>query len=300
VPRLLLKFQQGVYEKVPKDKLKRLLRIPVINRSIKRRILRELGLDAARYAACGAAPLPVEILLWFRNLGLNLIEGYGMTESMITHLPGPGKIRPGYVGAPFPGVECKTVDGELLMRSPMNMLGYYKDPENTRSAFTEDGFLRTGDLAQIAPDGQLRIVGRVKEQFKTSKGKYVAPAPIESQLMEHPDVEACCLMGAGMPSPFAIVLLSAEARRRSAESPAARQAVEDSLRWQIERINSHLDPHERVSFVTIVNGPWTIGNGFLTPTLKVKRNVLEGEYQAFVDYWSAQNRPVVWESSAAA
>jgi long-chain acyl-CoA synthetase len=300
VPRLMLKFQQGVFAKVPKHKLSRLLRIPVVNRSIKKRILHELGLNSVRHAACGAAPLPPDILLWYRNLGLNLMEGYGLTETMITHLPGPGEVRAGYVGRAFPGVECKIVeDGELLMRSPMNMLGYYKDPEATRNAFTEDGFFRTGDVAQIAPDGQLRIVGRVKEQFKTSKGKYVAPAPIESQLMSHPDVEACCLMGAGMPSPFAIVLLSEEARKRSAQDPAARKALEDSLRWKLEQVNARLDPHERVSFVTIVNGPWTIGNGFLTPTLKVKRNVLEGEYQAFVDYWSAQNRPVIWESAAA-
>ena len=137
-----------------------------------------------------------------------------MTETLITHLPAPGSVRPGYVGCAIPGVEAKLgEDQELLMRSPMNMLGYYKDPEGTRACFTADGFFRTGDLARIDPDGQLKIVGRVKEQFKTSKGKYVMPAPIESQLLAHPVVEACCLMGAGMPHPFAVVLLAEETRK---------------------------------------------------------------------------------------
>ena len=178
-----------------------------------------------QHAACGAAPLPTEILLWYRKLGLGLLEGYGMTETMITHLPRPDAVRPGYVGPALPGVEAKVSDdGELLIRSPMNMAGYYREPEMTRDAFTADGFFRTGDLVVIDTDGQLKIVGRIKEQFKTSKGKYVAPAPIEGKLMEHPGVEACCLMGAGQPSPFAIVVLSEDARARCID-PEARKSL---------------------------------------------------------------------------
>jgi long-chain acyl-CoA synthetase len=216
---------------------------------------------------------------------------------MITHLPKPGHVRPGYVGPPIEGVEAKVGEnGELLVKSPMNMLGYYHDPESTRSAFTPDGFFRTGDVVQIEPDGQTRIIGRVKEQFKTSKGKYVAPAPIESKLMAHPAVEACCLMGAGQPSPFAVVLLSSEARQRCWNSHA-QKALEESLRSQMEQLNTQLDPHERVHFIAIADGPWTIGNGFMTPTLKIKRNVLEGRYQAFIENWEKTNSPVVWESA---
>jgi long-chain acyl-CoA synthetase len=297
VPRLLLKFQQQVLQKVPKKELDRLLRIPILNRTVKRRILRKLGLNSVRHAACGAAPLPTEILLWYRNLGLDLAEGYGMTETMITHLPKPGHVRPGYVGPAIEGVEAKVGENsELLVKSPMNMLGYYHDPESTRSAFTPDGFFRTGDVVQIEPDGQTRIIGRVKEQFKTSKGKYVAPAPIESKLMAHPAVEACCLMGAGQPSPFAVVLLSGEARQRCLNSHA-QKALEESLRSQMEQLNTQLDPHERVHFIAIADGPWTIGNGFMTPTLKIRRNVLEGRYQALVDHWERTKSPVVWESA---
>lgn len=297
VPRLLLKFQQGVFAKMPKEKLDKILRIPILNRAVKKRILHQLGLDTVQHAASGAAPLPTEILMWYRKLGLDLSEGYGMTETLITHLPAPGSMRPGYVGRAIPGVEAKlSEDNELLIRSPMNMLGYYREPEMTRASFTPDGFFRTGDLAGIEPDGQLKIIGRVKEQFKTSKGKYVTPAPIESQFMAHPAVEACCLMGSGQPRPFAVVLLSEEVRRQSAD-PKVRAQMESSLLALMETVNMQLDPHEQVSFVAVVYGPWTIGNGLMTPTLKIKRGVVEGRYQGLIEDWNRQNRPIVWESA---
>jgi long-chain acyl-CoA synthetase len=297
VPRLLLKFQQGVFAKLPARKLERLLGIPLLNRSVKRRVLRGLGLHTVRNAACGAAPLPPDILVWFRRLGLNLAEGYGMTETLVTHLPLPGSVRPGYVGCAIPGVEAKVNEHqELLIRGPMNMLGYYRNPESTRACFTADGFFRTGDMARIDPDGQLKIIGRVKEQFKTSKGKYVMPAPIESHLLAHPIVDACCLMGSGLPRPFAVVLLAEESRRATA-FPAERASVEQTLSDLMHLVNTQLDPHERLGFVAVAEGPWTVGNGFVTPTLKIKRNVLENRYQPCVDAWMKQNRPVVWEVS---
>ena len=296
VPRLWLKIQQGVFAKMSRERLDRLLRIPILNLAVKRRILRRLGLSSVTHAASGAAPLPPEIITWYRKLGLNLLEGYGMTETLITHLPTPDSMRPGYVGAAIPGVEAKlSENSELLIRSPMNMLGYYRDPEGTRAIFTEDGFIRTGDVAHIESDGQLKIVGRVKEQFKTSKGKYVAPAPIESQFMANPMVEACCLMGTGMPRPFAVVVLSEEVTQRTADS-RQKAEIESSLLKLMDAINKELDPHEQVSFVAAVRGPWTIGNDAMTPTMKIKRGVLESRYQAFIDDWNRQSRPVVWES----
>jgi len=296
VPRLLLKIQQGVFAKMPRERLDKLLRIPVLNLPVKRRILKQLGLSSVQHAASGAAPLPSEILMWYRKLGLNLSEGYGMTETLITHLPAPGALRPGYVGAPISGVEAILgPNDELLIRSPMNMLGYFRDPAATQAMYTEDGFIRTGDVARIDPDGQLKIIGRLKEQFKTSKGKYVVPAPIESQFMAHPMVEACCLMGTGLPSPFAVVLLSEESRQRVSD-PEERKLMESSLLNLMNEINRQLDAHEQLSFVAAVHGPWTIGNDAMTPTLKIKRGVLEGRYQGFIEDWSRQSRPVVWEA----
>jgi long-chain acyl-CoA synthetase len=297
VPRLLLKFQRSVFARVPKGKLDRLFHVPIVSGLVKRKILRQMGLNRVRYAACGAAPLPVDILLWFRELGLNLVEGYGMTETLITHLPAPGMLRPGYVGSPIRGVEARLGESqELQIRSPMSMLGYYKDPLGTSNSFMADGYFHTGDVGEIAADGQLKIVGRIKEQFKTSKGKYVAPAPIESKLIAHREIEACCLMGAGLPSPFAVALLSEEARQRCAD-PQARVAIENSLQVILDEVNAQLDPHERVAFIAIVDGPWTVGNGFLTPTLKLKRPVLESRYQGLADSWKAGNRPIVWETA---
>jgi long-chain acyl-CoA synthetase len=296
VPRLLLKFQQNVFAKMPQKRIETLFRIPVVGRMVKRRILSELGLNTVRYAACGAAPLPPETLGWYRRLGLNLAEGYGMTETLITHLPKPGTVRAGWVGAPIPGVEARLGEqAELQIRSPMNMAGYYKDPEGTRASFLEDGFFHTGDVCEIAGDGQLKIVGRIKEQFKTSKGKYVAPAPIENKLAIHPDIEACCVMGAGLASPFAVVLIAEEARAR-ARDPEARKALEHSLEAALEETNRGLDPHERVAFLVIAGGPWNVANGLMTPTLKLKRALLEARYQNSVEDWQNKNRPVMWES----
>jgi long-chain acyl-CoA synthetase len=296
VPRLLLKFQQGVFTKLPKKKLETLLRIPGLSYLMKRRILTQLGLTSVSYAACGAAPLPGDVLLWYRNLGLQLVEGYGMTETMITHLPHPSNVRPGYVGAPLAGVETRLgPENELQVRSPMNMVGYYREPQLTAAAFTEDGFFNTGDVVTIAGDGQTRIVGRVKEQFKTSKGKYVVPAPIEGRLMEHPAVEACCLMGGGQPNPFAIVTLS-DAVREKCKDPRERTAIENSLRALMESVNRGLEPFERLSMIVVVDGPWTVGNGLITPTLKIRRGPVESRYLERIDEWSEQNRPVVWES----
>ena len=296
VPRLLFKFQQGVFEKIPKARLDKLLRLPVLNRWIKKRIIRQLGLSDTRLAASGAAPLPIEILLWYRNLGLELFEGFGMTETVITHLPPPGKVRPGYVGSAIEGVEVKVGENdEMMLKSPMNMLGYYKDPQGTSAAFTPDGFFRTGDQVHLEPNGQLKIIGRVKEQFKTSKGKYVAPTPIESKLAAHPEVESCCVMGAGLPNPFAVVVLSAEARKRCAGAPE-QAALEASLQAEMAEVNAQLDPHERLSFIAVVDGPWTIGNEMVTPTLKIKRGAVERRYLPLVDAWQKEKKPVVWES----
>jgi long-chain acyl-CoA synthetase len=297
VPRLLLKFQQRVFQKIPREKLEKRLRIPLVRRMVKRKVLAALGLGTVRLAASGAAPLPADIMLWYRGLGLELAEGYGMTETLITHLPKRSQVRPGYVGPALDGVETRlSGDGELLVKSPMNMIGYYKEPEATDAAFDEDGFFRTGDLVRIDPDGQIRIIGRVKEQFKTSKGKYVAPAPIESRLAEHAAVECCCLMGAGLPSPFALVVLNQEARAQC-EGEAARRAMETSLGSLLDAVNAGLDPHERVAFLAVVPGPWTIENDLITPTLKIRRSKVEARYLRQVDRWRDQNRPVVWDDT---
>lgn len=296
VPRIWTKFQHGVFEKMPKEKLDKLLKIPLLNRLIKKKVLTGLGLQHVRYAGSGSAPLSHDTLEWYRNLGLELLEGYGMSENMAySHTTQPGRARTGYVGEALPGVECKIGEhGEVLVKSPTTMMGYYRDEERTKEAMTEDGFLRTGDVGEIDELGRLKLTGRLKEVFKTSKGKYVAPAPIENKLMSNNNIEAVCVSGENQVSPFCLVMLS-ESAQQQRQDPATRQRLEAEFTGLIRDVNQTLDPHEHLRFMVVVREPWTIGNDFLTPTMKLKRNVVEDAYRARVEGWYAQNQTIIWE-----
>ncbi|MGQ0697400.1 MAG: AMP-binding protein [Panacagrimonas sp.] len=297
VPRLWVKFQQGVFSKMPRAKLDRLLRVPLLKRVVKRKILAGLGLDQCRVAAGGAAPMPPDLLNWYARLGLEILEVYGMTENCgVSHSSVPGDIRPGYVGQPYEGVKSRLAsDGEVQVLSPATMLGYYREPEKAREAMTADGWLRTGDLGRMDEQGRLKITGRLKELFKTSKGKYVAPAPIENRLGSHTSVEACCVMGANLAQPFAVLILSAD-EISACQEASRREALTASLGQHLEAVNAQLDPHEQLDFLALTADTWTVDNGFVTPTLKVKRNVVEPHYEPRVARWSALRRPVVWDA----
>ena len=298
VPRLWVKFQQGIFSKIPKKKLDRLFSIPLLGKQLKKKILKQLGLDTVRFAGAGAAPLPVSVLEWYRDLGLELLEGYGMSENFgCSHGSFPGQSRVGYVGNPWPGVECKLSEsGEVLVRSPATTKGYFKEPEKTAEAFTEDGFLRTGDLGEIDEQGRLKITGRAKELFKTSKGKYVAPAPIENKLGAHPQLEAVCVAGANQNQPYALLMLAENVVAKLAEGgEALREDITASLQALLESVNAAVDPHERLAFMVVAKSQWTVENGFLTPTLKIKRNIVESTYEPQVEGWYAQRQPIIWE-----
>lgn len=296
VPRLWVKFQHGVLQKLPKEKMDRLMKIPLVNRLIKKKVLKGLGLDKVKLAGSGSAPLSHDVLDWYRNLGLELLEGYGMSENFAySHMNKPGRTRTGYVGESLPGVETKiSEEGEVLVKSPATMMGYYKDEEKTRETFTEDGFLKTGDKGEIDEMGRLKITGRIKEIFKTSKGKYIAPAPIENRLMSHEAIEMVCVSGANQTQPHALVMLGEEARPKLADDNYRKQ-LEDSFKNLIQEVNKTVDPHEQLAFITVVSDEWSIENSFLTPTLKLKRNVVEDAYQEKVDNWYAQKQPVIWQ-----
>ena len=231
VPRLWMKFQSGVHAKLPAEKLQRLLSIPVVGRLVRRKILKGLGLDQARFAFSGAAPLAPEVIDWYRRLGLELLEGYGMSENhSYSHASEPGDARSGYVGRSRPGVETRlSEDGEVLVKSPGMMMGYFKAPELTAEVVTADGFLRTGDRGELDEQGRLRITGRVKELFKTSKGKYVAPAPIENRLLSSGLLEQCCVTGAGFPQPHAVGVLSENLRPLLKEGGAQQAELTQKL-----------------------------------------------------------------------
>ncbi len=294
VPRLWQQFYLGVSAKLPPARLALLLSIPVISWFLKRRLLRELGLDQVQLALSASAPASPALLDWYQRLGLQLLEGYGMSEDCAcSHSSLPGKVRSGTVGYPCPGVECRlSPEGEVLVKSPGALREYFKDPEATRAAFTEDGFFHTGDRGEHDEAGRLRITGRTKELFKTSKGKYVAPAPIESVLLEDPGVEAACVMGVGFPQPCAVIMLSPAARE---QARGARAALEARLREHLDRVNTRLEHHEALEFLVVANEPWTIDNGLMTPTLKFKRSRLEERYTPRLEGWYAAQAPVLWE-----
>ncbi len=296
VPRLWSKFQQGVFTKMPPARLALLLRIPIVRGFIRKKILRGLGLADVRLAFSGSAPIPAELLDWYHALGLELLEAYGMTENFaISHATKLGEVRVGYVGSVRPGVVHKLLDtGELLVKSPGNMLGYYKADDLTREVLDADGFVHTGDRGEIDEKGRLKITGRVKEIFKTSKGKYVAPSPIENALLLHDDVEQALVSGSSMPQPFGLVVLSDAARAR-ARATAELEALTRSLEAHLERTNATLDPHERLEKVVVTRDTWTIENGLLTPTMKVKRAAIEARYAARVEGWYGAGPRVLWD-----
>ena len=296
VPRLWVKFQQGIHARMPPQRLERLLRIPVAGRFLRRKILKALGLDACRYAAGGAAPMPPDLLRWYSMLGLDIIEVYGMTENCgVSHATKVDMRRPGTVGMPYDGVEARldAETGEIQVKTGCLMLGYYKEPELSAAAFTADGWLHTGDKGVIEQDGCLRITGRVKDLFKTSKGKYVAPAPIEDRLVTHPAVEACCVVGANYPQPFAMLMLNEDAVAKSRDA-GVRAALEDAMGKHLLTVNRALDPHEQLEVLILMTAPWTVENGLITPTFKIKRNELETRYAGRFDGWTSSERKVVW------
>ncbi len=296
VPRLWTKFQQGVFAKMPKQKLDRLMKIPIISGMVKKKIVKQLGLDAVRIAGGGAAPMPPALIDWYRSLGIELLEGYGMTENFgWSHGSRVGASRTGYVGHAWDGTEHRVaLDGEVQTRGPTTMQGYFKEPEKTRETLTEDGWLRTGDLGEIDTEGRLKIVGRLKEQFKTSKGKYVAPAPIENKLSTHGAIEACCVAGANHPQPFALLMLNPDAAAACASSAEKKAELADSLSAHLEAVNAQLDDHEKLDFFAVVPEQWTVEAGFITPTMKIKRPMIESRYGVHFDQWAAARRAVVW------
>lgn len=296
VPRLWVKFQQGVHSKMPAAKLDRLLRIPIVRGIVAKKILAGIGLDQCRVASGGAAPMPRELLEWYARLGLPILEGYGMTENCaISHATLLDVPRPGTVGTPYDGVQSRIDphSGEIQMKSPGLMLGYYKEPELTRAAYTDDGWLHTGDKGSLDAEGNLRITGRVKDLFKTSKGKYIAPAPIEEQLVMNGAVEACVVTGANLGRPLGLVMLNADAARR-AEAGDGRVAMEVSLAAHLDAVNARLDPHEQLECLVVVKEAWTVDNGFITPTLKIKRNRIDEVYGPMFEGWIGARRRVVW------
>ena len=299
VPRLWVKFQQGIGAKMPPAKLNRLLKIPILGGIVRKKILTALGLQDCTFAAGGAAPMPPDLLRWYNKLGLDLVEVYGMTENCgVSHATLPGKQRPGTVGLPYDGVQSRLdpSTSEIQVKAPCLMLGYYKEPELTQQAMTADGWLKTGDKGGMDAEGNLKITGRVKDLFKTSKGKYVAPAPIEDKLVMHGSIEACCVTGANLGQPLALAMLNPDATKLAATAEGKAE-LEASLTAHIKSINELLDPHEQLDCLVVTAEAWSVENDLITPTFKVKRNRIEDLFAKNYEAWVGMKKKVIWFKS---
>ncbi|MBY6187972.1 AMP-binding protein [Marinobacter hydrocarbonoclasticus] len=290
VPRLWTLFQKNIIDKVGESKLNLLLKLPLIGSLVARKIRKQLGLNAAKVLGCGSAPVSPALLQWYRGIGMDITEAWGMTENgayATLNFPfRPDKI--GTVGKP--GSECEVKIGdnnELLFKSPGLFTEYYKNPEATAEAFTEDGFFRTGDQATVDDEQFVTITGRVKDNFKTAKGKFVAPVPLERKLAQNNHIELVCVVGSGLPYPVALVQLSEGA------SLMPRDQVRQSLGETAELVSSQMESHATLGGVLVVDEPWDVENEVLTPTLKIKRHILEQRFGERVA--SLKGNKVMWE-----
>ena len=296
VPRLWLKFQLGVFAKMPPGRLNFLLMIPIVSGIVKNKLLTQLGLDSVRFAGSGSAPIPAELIQWYKNLGLELLEGYGMSENFnYSHITVPGKGRAGYIGNPYDDVDCRLSDvGEIQIKSPGNMIGYYKAEDLTKDAFTDDGFLKTGDRGDIDEEGRLRIIGRVKEIFKTSKGKYVAPAPIENKLNINTNIELSVVSGTGQVATYAVLQLAEDLLPKLGDA-AVKQRITAELETLLDKVNHEIEHFEKMQFLVVAKDRWSIEGGQLTPTMKIKRTPIEAMYESKLTPWYDSGDKVIWE-----
>ena len=291
VPRLWSLFQKNIIEKAGGHrKLDTLLNIPLINRLIKRKIVKGLGLDKCRILGSGSAPIPLSTLQWYRRLGMQICEAWGMTEncaySIINYPFNPSKL--GTIGKPIDGCDVKQAeDGELLVKSPGLMKGYYLNESLNDTIFDQDGFFHTGDVCHIDEDGYISITGRIKDNFKTAKGKYVVPVPIEKKLAQNPNIELLCVIGSGLPHPIGLIQLSEGAKLRP------REEIRHSLKQTLDLVNPTLESHATLDALIVVSDPWTIENDALTPTLKIKRHILEQRFTSSVD--GTRGQTVKWQ-----
>jgi long-chain acyl-CoA synthetase len=289
VPRIWEKMQEGVLSKMPQKKLSTPLSIPIISSIIKKAIKKKLGLSKARFIFTGASPISVALQEWFAKLDIIILEAYGMTEnSALSHANRVGHHKFGTVGQTYQGVEVRlSAENEVQVKSDASMLGYFKEPGLTAESF-EDGFLKTGDEGSIDENGYLTITGRIKDQFKTSKGKYIMPAPIETKILEHALISQACVVGSGMTSAFVLCTLA-----QTAEAPAG---LDNELCDFLDQINSKLDHHEKLSKMVVCKEEWSIPNGLLTPTLKIKRKSIESYYGNNYDQWLKEEKKVIFVS----
>jgi len=291
VPRIWQKMREGILSKVSQRKLDIILSIPLVNSFFKKSLKKKMGFSRVSHFYSAAAPISIELQQWYEKIGIIIYQAYGMTEDCVySHFCGPKANKFGTVGKVLPGVQVKIADdGEIRVKSEGNMKGYYKEPQMTADTFDEDNFLKTGDMGEYDGDGFLKITGRVKDQFKTDKGKYISPAPIEVKLLSNTDIEHACIVGTGVPQPMVLVCLSDTGKKKTKG-----ELIKD-LTESLSLINPSLEKFEKIEKMVIMKENWTIANNMITPSLKVKRNEIEKIHLPKYPAWYDKPGAVVWE-----
>ncbi len=291
VPRIWTKFQLAILGKIPANRLNLIMRIPIVSGFMKTRIQKALGLSKANVILTGAAPTSDSVKDWYKKFGIVLREVYGMTETCggATLMP-KTNIKSGTVGKAAQKVKIKIEEGsnEILLQMPWKMLGYYKDEEKTNQVI-KDGWIHTGDKGNLDKDGFLHITGRVSDTFKTTKGKYVVPTPIEWKFADNELIEQICIVGLALPQPIALIVLSEKGQK------ADKNTIKKDLENNLKTANKSLANYQRVSTIVIVKEEWSVDNKVLTPTLKVRRGAINDKYKEQFLEWHEHNESILWE-----
>ena len=245
-----------------------------------------------RIMLSGGAAMPRQLAYFFYGLGLTILEGYGLTEtSPVIAVNRPNHFKFGTVGSPIPGVQAKIAeDGEILTRGPHVMKGYYKKPKETTDVMTPDGWFKTGDMGEFDADGFLRITDRKKDLLKTSGGKYIAPQFVENALKTSKYVSQIIVIGDKRKFPSALVVPNMDNLKKFAAAnqiPEAdmlsNSAIVTEVKRDLDSLSQDLAPFERVKKIVLLDKEFTVDSGELTPSLKVKRNVVEKKYKDQID-----------------
>ena len=291
VPRIYSKFQEKILLKIPQPKLTKLLKIPFLSWIIKRKLKKTLGMSKAKVIISGAAALPVELIDWFQTIGIYITNGYGMTENccVCTNLNPYQNHGRGSVGKiSSPDVSLKiTGEGEICMKGPFLMDSYYKNKEMTDSTL-QNGWLHTGDKGFIDDDGYLYVTGRVKDIFKTTKGKYIEPAAIESKFGNVDEFSQICLVGLNCVQPLLLVVPTELAKSN-------RDQTTNKISKILNEVNNDLDNYKKISKIIFVKEDWTPDNEMTTPTLKIKRAKVDEKFSLKYNNWEKSAESIIWE-----
>ena len=291
-PRVWTKLQVGILSKFSQKTLDILLNIPLISGLLKKLIKKGLGFTRTRIAVSGSAPMPVELIEWFRKVGIFITNGYGMTENcaICSSVDGKDFGKLNTVGKPQKGVDLKIDEetGEILMKGPFVMIGYYKNEELTEQTL-RGGWLHTGDKGFLDEDNYLHITGRVADSFKTSKGEYIEPLTLEQYFVNINEIEEVCVVGLGIAQPICLIQLSEIGKKCSNEE------ISNLLLDRLNEVNSEVVNYKKISTLVVVKEQWTQENGIVGPTQKLKRGKIQDKYSNYYLKWHESDEKIIFE-----